>query len=66
MAAFQTDKHSTFRSGIFKTEDVKFADTTETIVRGGRDLFPLLPQAFKGINNIGVIGWGSQVSKRRE
>lgn len=31
------------------------------IVRGGRDLFPLLPTAFKGIKQIGVIGWGSQV-----
>ena len=32
------------------------------IVRGGRNLFPLLPDAFKGIKQIGVIGWGSQVS----
>ncbi len=31
------------------------------IVRGGRDLFPLLPKAFKGIKKIGVIGCGSQV-----
>lgn len=31
------------------------------IVKGGRDLFPLLPAAFKGIKQIGVIGWGSQV-----
>ncbi|CAK7323644.1 unnamed protein product [Dovyalis caffra] len=30
------------------------------IVRGGRDLFPLLRDAFKGIKQIGVIGWGSQ------
>jgi hypothetical protein len=33
------------------------------IVRGGRDLFPLLPEAFKGIKQIGVIGWGSQVKR---
>lgn len=32
------------------------------IVRGGRNLFALLPDAFKGIKQIGVIGWGSQVS----
>lgn len=32
------------------------------IVRGGRDLFHLLPDAFKGIKQIGVIGWGSQVN----
>ena len=31
-------------------------------MRGGRDLFPLLPEAFKGIKQIGVIGWGSQVN----
>ncbi len=51
---------SAFTSNIFKTEDVKLAETTETIVRGGRDLFPLLPKAFEGIKNVGVIGWGSQ------
>lgn len=30
-------------------------------MRGGRNLFKLLPDAFKGIKQIGVIGWGSQV-----
>jgi ketol-acid reductoisomerase len=39
---------------------VTLADTKETIVKGGRDLFPLLPKAFEGIKKIGVIGWGSQ------
>ena len=29
-------------------------------MRGGRDRFPLLAQAFDGIKQIGVIGWGSQ------
>ena len=33
-------------------------------MRGGRDLFPLLPEAFKGIKQIGVIGWGSQVPNK--
>jgi len=47
-------------SDVFSPIDIKLADTTETIVKGGRDLFPLLPHAFEGINNIGVIGWGSQ------
>ena len=32
-------------------------------MKGGRDLFHLLPDAFKGIKQIGVIGWGSQVNK---
>jgi ketol-acid reductoisomerase len=45
---------------VFETRDVQFAGTTETIVKGGRDLFPLLPKAFEGIEKIGVIGWGSQ------
>ena len=49
-----------FNSNIFKTQEVTFADTKEIIVKGGRDLFPLLPKAFEGIEKIGVIGWGSQ------
>lgn len=28
--------------------------------RGGRDKFSLLPEAFKGIKQVGVLGWGSQ------
>jgi ketol-acid reductoisomerase len=32
----------------------------EQIVKGGRNLLPLLPKAFAGIKQIGVIGWGSQ------
>ena len=28
--------------------------------RGGRDKYAMLPEAFKGIKQIGVIGWGSQ------
>ena len=27
---------------------------------GGRHLFPLLPQAFEGTNQVGVVGWDSQ------
>lgn len=49
-----------FSSDVFETQQVTLADTKETIVKGGRDLFPLLPKAFEGISNIGVIGWGSQ------
>ncbi|BCO08181.1 hypothetical protein GF1_05570 [Desulfolithobacter dissulfuricans] len=49
-----------FTSNVFETEVIKLADTQETIVRGGRDKFPLLPKAFEGIKQIGVIGWGSQ------
>jgi len=56
----QATSLSAFSSEIFTAEEVNFADTTETIVKGGRNLFPLLPKAFEGISNIGVIGWGSQ------
>ncbi|KAF5744063.1 hypothetical protein HS088_TW08G00655 [Tripterygium wilfordii] len=49
-----------FETSVFKKEKVTLAGNDEYIVRGGRDLFPLLPDAFKGIKQIGVIGWGSQ------
>ncbi|MDW7771741.1 MAG: ketol-acid reductoisomerase [Desulfobulbaceae bacterium] len=49
-----------FTSHVFETEVIELADTRETIVRGGRDKFSLLPKAFEGIRQIGVIGWGSQ------
>lgn len=50
----------TFTTDVFETETITLAGTTEMIVRGGRDKFHLLPQAFAGIRQIGVIGWGSQ------
>jgi len=50
----------TFQSKVFDTEIIQLADTREMIVRGGRDRFHLLPKAFTGISQIGVIGWGSQ------
>ncbi|OAY26318.1 ketol-acid reductoisomerase, chloroplastic [Manihot esculenta] len=49
-----------FDTSVFKKEKVTLAGHDEYIVRGGRDLFPMLPDAFKGIKQIGVIGWGSQ------
>ncbi|KAG8077411.1 hypothetical protein GUJ93_ZPchr0007g6316 [Zizania palustris] len=49
-----------FETSVFKKEKVSLAGHDEYIVRGGRNLFPLLPEAFKGIKQIGVIGWGSQ------
>lgn len=50
----------TFKTNVFETEKITLADTQEMIVRGGRDKFHLLPKAFEGIKQIGVIGWGSQ------
>lgn len=49
-----------FDTKVFKKEKITLSGRDEYIVRGGRDLFPLLPEAFKGIKQIGVIGWGSQ------
>ena len=49
-----------FTSNVFETEIIQLADTRETIVRGGRDKFALLAKAFEGIQQIGVVGWGSQ------
>src|SRR5262245_49908567 len=49
-----------FTSKVFTVDTVKMGDRTEQIVKGGRHLFPLLPKAFAGVKQIGVIGWGSQ------
>lgn len=49
-----------FEPKVFTKERVDFAGEDETIVRGGRDKLSLLPKAFAGIKQIGVIGWGSQ------
>ncbi len=49
-----------FDTKVFKKEKVKMGPSDEHIVRGGRDLFPLLPKAFEGVKQIAVIGWGSQ------
>src|SRR5215467_5443621 len=49
-----------FESSIFQKELIHVGDAEEYIVRGGRDLFPLLSKALDGIKQIGVIGWSSQ------
>lgn len=49
-----------FETKVFKKEKVQMGPQEEYIVRGGRNLFPLLQKAFEGIKQIGVIGWGSQ------
>ncbi|CAK7324763.1 unnamed protein product [Dovyalis caffra] len=48
------------QTSVFKEEKITLGGQDEYIVRGGRDLFHLLPDAFKGIKQIGVIVWGSQ------
>jgi len=49
-----------FETTFFEKEIVEVGGVKEAIVRGGRHLFPLVPQALEGIGQIGVIGWGSQ------
>ena len=49
-----------FTSKVFQVDTIDLEGHTEQIVKGGRHLFPLLPKAFEGIKQIGVIGWGSQ------
>ena len=49
-----------FSSRVFDVETIDLGAGKEQIVRGGRHLLPLLPKAFEGIKQIGVIGWGSQ------
>ncbi len=53
-------KALSFSSKIFTVDKLELGSHSEQIVRGGRNLFPLLPKAFAGIKQIGVIGWGSQ------
>jgi ketol-acid reductoisomerase len=49
-----------FKSTVFEMEDLKLAGNTEKVLKGGRDLFSKLPAAFKGVKQIGVIGYSSQ------
>lgn len=49
-----------FDSKIFKKDVIDVADGKESVVKGGRDLFPLVKQVFEDVAQIGVIGWGSQ------
>ncbi len=49
-----------FNSKVFEKQVIQIGDQKEAVVVGGRHLFPLLPKAFAGVKQIGVIGWGSQ------
>ncbi|GKD29343.1 ketol-acid reductoisomerase, chloroplastic-like protein [Tanacetum coccineum] len=49
-----------FETFVFNKEKINLAGYDEYIMKGGRDLFHLLLDAFKGIKQIVVIGWGSQ------
>ncbi|TME09929.1 MAG: ketol-acid reductoisomerase, partial [Chloroflexi bacterium] len=53
-------KPNLFESQIFDVETIELDGVRESFLRGGRHLFKLLPRAFGGVKQIGVIGWGSQ------
>ncbi|KAL3565608.1 hypothetical protein D5086_033654 [Populus alba] len=55
-----------FETFVFKKEKIIIAGHDKNIVRGGKDVFPLLPDAFQGIKQIGVIGWVSQVGLEKD
>src|SRR5262245_12138188 len=50
----------TFQSKVFQKKIIELQGRKEEVVVGGRNLFSLLPKAFEGVKQIGVIGWGSQ------
>jgi len=50
----------TFDTKVFEKQTVELSGTKEDLVKGGRDLLPLLPKAFGNVKKIGVVGWGSQ------
>ena len=47
-----------FDSKIFSKDVIQVGDGKESVIKGGRDLFPLVHKAFADISQIGVIGWG--------
>ncbi len=53
-------KPNLFESHVFNVETIELDGVQESFLRGGRNLFSLLPKALAGIKQIGVIGWGSQ------
>jgi ketol-acid reductoisomerase len=60
LAAAAAQEMLDFDTKVFQKEKVDFAGRPEYIYRGGRDKYPMLKDAFKGMKQIGVIGWGSQ------
>ena len=46
-----------FETKVFEKQRINLGGTEEDVVKGGRDLFTLLPKAFEGIEKIGVCFW---------
>lgn len=47
-------------SKVFEVQDVQMADQMERVLKGGRHLFNKLDKGLEGVNQVGIIGWGSQ------
>ncbi|CEM25917.1 unnamed protein product [Vitrella brassicaformis CCMP3155] len=60
LTEYRVHEASGFDTKVFTKEKISIGGKDEWIVRGGRHLFSKLPEAFSGIKQIGVIGWGSQ------
>ncbi|RKN11889.1 ketol-acid reductoisomerase [Streptomyces radicis] len=56
----RTHTTHSFTSAVFPLETMEVPGGTETILRGGRHLFPLLPRALEGVRRVAVLGWGPQ------
>src|SRR5215469_7947975 len=59
-AAYTRAYNRCMESNVFELTDIELAGTSECVLAGGRDLFSRLPEAFAGVREIGVIGWGPQ------
>ncbi|CAN0165166.1 unnamed protein product [Ectocarpus fasciculatus] len=46
--------HMEFDTKVFEKQRITLGGTEEDVVKGGRDLFELLPKAFEGIEKIGA------------
>jgi ketol-acid reductoisomerase len=47
-------------STIYQSRSINLVEQTEDVIIGGKDKFNLLSEGFRGIKQIGIIGWGSQ------
>jgi ketol-acid reductoisomerase len=56
----QSRRANLFESKVFPVETIELDGVQESFLRGGRNLFKLLPAALAGVQQIGVVGWGSQ------
>ena len=54
-----------FQSKTFEIETLDLGGgITEQIIRGGRNLFPLLPQAFEGVKRVFVREWAERIPRK--